>query len=129
MFVTKMPVVRIVDLAYAMIEMLAPRYGYDPQDIKVNVIGSKPGEKLYEELMSEEECYRSQELKDMFVVTPAFRAIYHNIDYTYDDMISGELEKPYVSSSESAMHKQEIIDYLSVNKVLEKVEEASFGGL
>ncbi|MHB8565017.1 MAG: polysaccharide biosynthesis protein, partial [Acidiferrobacteraceae bacterium] len=70
-FITKMPVVKIVDLAQAMIELLAPRYGRDPADITMTYVGSKPGEKLYEELMSDEETHRSQELEDMFVTLPA----------------------------------------------------------
>jgi len=47
-FVTKMPVVRIADLARTMTEELAPRYGYAPEDIKITEIGPKPGERLYE---------------------------------------------------------------------------------
>src|SRR3989304_5758085 len=75
-FVTKMPVVRIPDLAEVMREILAPLYGYRPSDIDIIEIGAKPGEKLYEELMSEEEVCRSIGLMDMFVVTPAFKSIY-----------------------------------------------------
>lgn len=128
-FVTKMPVVRIIDLAEAMIELLAPRYGMNPKDIELKIIGSKPGEKLYEELMSEEECHRSFELKDMFVITPAFRAIYHNIDYKYEDLLSDSLDQPYVSSAEHCLSRAEIIEYLNANRVLEKVEEAFLGGM
>lgn len=61
-FVTKMPVIRIIDLAEVMIELLAPLYGYSPEDIEIEHIGNKPGEKLYEELMSEEEISRAIEL-------------------------------------------------------------------
>ena len=30
-----------------MIDILAPKYGYDPSDIEIIEIGAKPGEKLY----------------------------------------------------------------------------------
>jgi len=46
-FVTKMPVIRIEDLAIAMIEILAPKYGRDPNEVNIKEIGTKPGEKLY----------------------------------------------------------------------------------
>ena len=49
-FVTKMPIVRIEDLAGVMIEEMAPAKGFAPEDIEVQVIGAKTGEKLYEEL-------------------------------------------------------------------------------
>jgi len=70
-FVTKMPVVRIEDLARVMIEELAPGYGHDPDDVEVRIIGSKPGEKLYEELLNEEEMRRAVELDRYFLIRPA----------------------------------------------------------
>ncbi|GKT27918.1 SDR family NAD(P)-dependent oxidoreductase, partial [Aduncisulcus paluster] len=41
-FVTKMPVIRIADLAQVMINELAPHYGYAPADIGIDIIGAKP---------------------------------------------------------------------------------------
>jgi FlaA1/EpsC-like NDP-sugar epimerase len=99
-FITKMPVVRIQDLATAMIRELAPRYGYDPEAIEMSIIGTKPGEKLYEELMSDEETRRSVELTRYFTVLPAFRGIYHDIDYGYADLVTSAVTNPYVSSQE-----------------------------
>lgn len=99
-FVTKMPVVRIEDLAKAMIEELAPRYGHKADAIEVIEIGAKPGEKLYEELMSEEETRRSVELKNYFAILPAFRGLYHEIDYHYPDLVNSNVANPYVSSDE-----------------------------
>ncbi len=128
-FVTKMPVVRIPDLAEVMIEILAPHYGYRPEDIEIIEIGSKPGEKLYEELMSDEEVHRSMELSDMFVITPAFKSIYQSITYDYPDLISEKINRSYVSASETPLTKEELKDYLIKNDVLEKVEESIWGGI
>ncbi len=121
-FVTKMPVVRISDLAEVMIDMLAPQYGFKPSAIKIKEIGAKPGEKLYEELMSEEEVHRSLELDDMFVITPAFKSIYQSITYQYRDTKSEKLSKSYVSASEPALSKKELIEYLRQHKVLESID-------
>ena len=63
-----MPALRIGDLAQAMIEQLAPEYGYDPKDITINVIGTRPGEKRDEELMTQEEAVKACETEDMFIV-------------------------------------------------------------
>jgi FlaA1/EpsC-like NDP-sugar epimerase len=126
-FVTKMPVARIIDLAEVMIELLAPKYGHRASDIELKVIGAKPGEKLYEELMSEEEVHRSLELKDMFVVTPAFKSIYQNIIYEYPDTVSNRLQKSYVSANEAALTKDALGKYLIGHRVLETVEDHFFG--
>ncbi|AAB99064.1 TPA: polysaccharide biosynthesis protein [Methanocaldococcus jannaschii] len=69
-FILKMPSVRIKDLIEVVIEELAPKYGYKPEDIEIKIIGKRPGEKLYEELIIEEEIYNLEELEDMFVVYP-----------------------------------------------------------
>ena len=122
-FVTKMPVARITDLAEVMIEILAPKYGHKSSDIEMVEIGAKPGEKLYEELMSDEEVTRSMELTDMFVITPAFKAIYHSINYNYPDTVSDKANKSYISADEKALDKKELKQYLIEHRVLEKIEE------
>ncbi len=127
-FVTKMPVVKIPDLAEVMIELLAPKYGYAPSDITTVEIGAKAGEKLYEELMSDQEVHRSLELKDMFVVTPAFKSLFQSIKYEYPDTVSMQIQKAYISAYETPLNKKEIEKYLIENRVFEKVEEFSYGG-
>lgn len=123
-FVTKMPVVRIEDLAKALIEELAPRYGYSPKDIKITEIGIKPGEKLYEELMSSEETRRAYELQNYFSVLPAFRSIYQDI-YEYSDLVNTTVSAPYVSSNETSLTVTEIRMLLSEYKLLGAPEESS----
>ena len=115
-FVTKMPVMRIADLANAMIRLLAK----EPKEIEVSVIGSKPGEKLYEELMNDEETRRTVELPNYFVVLPAFKSVYNNIYYDYPDMADSiGIDNPYNSSVETAMKHDELCDYLQQNKLLD----------
>jgi len=65
-FILKMPVMRIEDLAKAMISYLAPKYDYSPADIKVEVTGKRSGEKLYELLMTEDEADNVYENAKMF---------------------------------------------------------------
>lgn len=117
-FITKMPVVRIEDLAKAMIEILSPVYGYSTDDIKTEVIGSKPGEKLYEELMSDEETRRSVELPDYFSVLPAFRGVYQNIAYDYDNLTSSHVTNPYISAEEDCLSVSEIKVFLEKHNLL-----------
>lgn len=58
-FVPKIPSMKMVDLAHA----IAP-------DAKIRIIGIRPGEKLHEVLISEDEARTTVELEDMFVVQP-----------------------------------------------------------
>lgn len=80
-FITKMPVIRIETLARRMIALYAPRFGRDPNDVEVQIIGARPGEKLYEELMTEEELARAVEMDDLFVVLPAQKGLYDSRIY------------------------------------------------
>ena len=124
-FVTKMPVIRIMDLAQAMIEELAPLYGYNHKNIKIVEIGTKAGEKLYEELMSPEETRRAVEMTKYFSVLPAFRGIYHDIDYDYPDTISDTVTNPYVSADETILSVADIKKLLSSYKLLKQPDETS----
>ena len=119
-FITKMPVIKIKDLAEVMIEELAPAFGFKAEDIKITKIGTKPGEKMYEELMSEEETRRALELELYFAVTPAFTSFYREIDYTYDNIVSDKVTNPYNSSNETTMSKPELKEFLIVNQLLEE---------
>jgi len=69
-FIFKMPVININELADAMIE----KYG----KAKKEIIGKKPGEKMYEEIMTEEEMTRSLEGEDMYVILPPIGTIIYN---------------------------------------------------
>ena len=117
-FVTKMPTVRIADLAAAMIEELAPRYGKTPDQIAVTEIGVKPGEKLYEELMNHEETRRTIELESYFSVLPAFRGVVFDVDYSYPNTVCCEVSKPYVSNEEVPLTKDQIKVFLRDNNLL-----------
>ncbi len=118
-FITKMPVIRIKDLAEVMINELAPEYGYSPGDIEIKNIGVKPGEKMYEELMNQEETRRTWELEKYFVVFPAFRNIYQNIKYNYPKIVSKTVTKPYFSNDEIPLSKNELTVFLKTNHLLE----------
>ena len=123
-FVTKMPVVRIEDLARVMIDELAPEFGHNAQDIEIDVIGSKPGEKLYEELMNTEEVRRAVELERYFVVRPAFRSIHRDIDYTYADVVSDTVDNPYNSSVEEPLSVEALRTYLRTSGLLGTKDES-----
>jgi FlaA1/EpsC-like NDP-sugar epimerase len=117
-FITKMPAIRIQDLAEVMINELAARYGFSPADIEIRNIGSKPGEKMYEELMNEEEIRRAWELKQYFVVLPAYGSIYRKIDYSYLNVVRKTVAKPYHSVNRLPLSKNDLTKFLHDHKLL-----------
>lgn len=66
-FVLKMPALRIADLADVLRDRLAVTHGYDPSAIPITEVGARTGEKLYEELLTEEEVPRSFEDEEFIV--------------------------------------------------------------
>jgi len=119
-FVTKMPVINIKDLAEVMIQELGPAYGYKPEDIKIEVIGVKPGEKMYEELMNIEETRRAVELKRYFSIFPAFTSVFSEIIYAYPDIISQNVDNPYHSANEKPLTKADLAAFLKKNNLLQE---------
>lgn len=122
--ITKMPAVRIIDLAQVMINELAPSYGFDPKDIQIETIGQKPGEKLYEELMNEEETRRAVELENYYVVLPAFKSVYTNVEYDYDGG-SGKVsvDQPYNSSLIEPMTLDELTVFIREHHLIDEYKE------
>ncbi len=118
-FVTKMPVIKIVDLAECMAELLAPKFGYKKDDIKIEIIGSRPGEKIYEELTNSEEIRRTIEMENFLCILPS------NSNYSsksilknYPKTTGKKVEKPYNSSLETSMTKKELKYYLIEKKLV-----------
>jgi len=67
-FILKMPVIQISHLAEAMMEQRAPQNSNSYRHMGVKTIGRRPGEKLYEELMTEAEAENSYENDEFIAV-------------------------------------------------------------
>lgn len=110
--ITKMPIANIADLAHVMIATLAQEYGRNAADIEIVTIGARPGEKQYEELMSQEEVRRSFDLGDFLVVRPALSELQE------PDGSLGTPDRPYNSDEEIPMTREELEAFLSTNGLL-----------
>jgi len=122
-FITKMPVICIKDLAEVMIDKLAPVYGHAQQDIEIKLVGVKPGEKMYEELMNHEETRRTWELKKYYTVFPPFSGFFKNVSYNYPDIVSKSVSVPYCSNEENPLSKKQLENFLIKNRLLEEINE------
>ena len=67
-FVLKMPVITLKDLATVTIEETCHKYNIPKDEITIENIGLRPGEKMYEELMTYDESKIAWELPDMYVL-------------------------------------------------------------
>jgi FlaA1/EpsC-like NDP-sugar epimerase len=97
-FVLKMPVVRIVDLIEVLVEELSPLYGKKPSDIEIKKIPLRRGEKIHEDLLTQEESLYAHDCGDMFVIE-------------YSNGQGGGVPV-YTSAKEQVLSKQAIKDLL-----------------
>jgi len=116
-FILKMPVFNLRDFVDVVVEEVAPKYNINPTDVKIKKIGARPGEKLYESLMTEEEAENALETDKMFIVLPhKLLGIYINRD-NYKEARPCTL-KGYNSKNSRKLSKQELKELLYETKLL-----------
>ena len=79
-FVPKLPSIKIIDL----IKALNPK-------AKIEIVGIRPGEKLYEVMCPNDEVNNTFEFKDYYLIYPAIR--YYYLNNNYKKNINGEIGK------------------------------------
>lgn len=114
-FVLKMPGIRVGTLADAMVAEYAPKVGYEPDEIGRKIIGSRPGERKHEKLISEDELRYARELEDMYVIFPQIDLpSYRQEDYEDENQLTEE----YTSANANFLNEKEIIDLIeNLNEV------------
>ncbi len=112
-FVTKMRAVLIRDLAAVMAEALGKK--------KYDVVrtGLRPGEKLYEELITAEEAPRTLDLERLLMVTPATTSSDVSRPLLEDHAEAPRVTKEWNSAKDTLMTRAEIATYLTEHKILE----------
>ena len=120
-FVFKMKALKITDLAEVMIDELAKNCGYSPSEIKLKIIGTKPGEKLYEELMTEDEARRALESEDMFILFPEMKELSHIGKASYPSVSEAEV-KAYNSRDARHLTNEEIREILHKENLVGKIK-------
>jgi len=110
-FVLKMPTIKLIDLVDVVIERICREENINPKDIMKEVIGLRAGEKMYEELMTEEESQRAFELDEMYVIKPEL--------FLSQDLEKAEQQDAMInvisSMSETVLTKSEIHTFLDEN--------------
>ena len=114
-FVTKMPALAIKDLIQVVVELYAPVVGRDPKSVFTRFVGRRPGEKLYEELVSGEETSRVVETDEFFVIYPA-------LGPSHLPCLDGPRAiSEYRSDAQSLMTIKNIRNFFMENNIIENI--------
>lgn len=109
-FVFKMPTFDVGTLAETMIDAYSPG---SPDDIGIEIIGPRPGERMHEKLLSKDELQNAVEQSDMFIIYP---------DIDIDDCQQGNetisLKTEYTSASEDPLSADELLNMIERADVL-----------
>lgn len=104
-FVLKMPIVKLGNLVEVMVEKLTQKYTIK-SPIGVRTIGLRPGEKRYEELMTDDEAHIALETSDMYIIPSIFAPARR-----YSDVLQIGVEGIY-PKAEDVIRKEVLHDWL-----------------
>ncbi|WP_435162001.1 UDP-N-acetylglucosamine 4,6-dehydratase family protein [Halorubrum sp. SY-15] len=111
-FVFKMPTFEVGTLAETMIDAYSPE---SPDDIEIDIIGPRPGERKHEKLLSEDELKNTVEKPNMFVIYP-------DIDLSdcdrQDETVS--LTNEYTSEKDKPLPPKELLDMIEQTDTIAK---------
>ncbi len=111
-FVPKMPSISITTLADALEKI------YSNDTIERIFIGAKPGEKMFEELVGTEEIRRTVEIKNYYVILPAFSNLFPNIEKEYSVKKSRKLNEIYNSHTADKLNCKQVVAFIKENNII-----------
>ena len=106
-FIPKIPSIRIIDLIKAM-----------RSDIRIKIIGIKPGEKLYEVLCPKDESDQTIEFKKFYIITPTINTNFKREKYFIQK--NGEKGKLVKKNFEYSSDKTKLLQIKDIKKLLNK---------
>jgi spore coat polysaccharide biosynthesis protein SpsF len=118
-FTLKMPSININDLADIIIENSG-------KQTEKEIIGLKPGETKFEELMTEHEAQRSLELEDMYIIPSSFEELFETKSFEYPGSIPIKT-KIYNSKFQKVSLKEEIRKMLRKEENIVAIIQARMG--
>lgn len=117
-FILKMPVFRLKDLVEIIVEEIAPKYGFKPEDITRKKIGIRLGERLHEDLMTDIEALNALETKSKFILLSTIHLPNFNEINTYYKCIKQTKRSRYSSKDVQPLSKELLKELLLKEKLL-----------
>lgn len=111
-FVFKMPVVILRDLVTITIEETCKKYNISSSSVDIEEIGLREGEKMYEELMTDDESKIVIELPEMFIIPPAFKKQPHSSHAKLTN------KGTYSSHTQPPISQEEIRNYMNTENLI-----------
>lgn len=112
-FVFKMPIIRLGDLAEVIIDLVCEKYGIRVSEVEIQQIGFRPGEKMYEELMTFEESKNAYEYPHMYAIPAPFGA-----DKSSNRLMKKAPEGHYSSEGGQVLTHKEIHRLLDIEHLI-----------
>ncbi|MBU8881188.1 polysaccharide biosynthesis protein [Bacillus sp. FJAT-29790] len=103
-FVLKMPIIKLSDLIEVLVEEVTKKCLISSK-VEIQQIGLRPGEKMYEELMTEDEIRIAHEMENMYIINSPYagRAYYketypiqHIPTVSYEEAIDKEMLREWI---------------------------------
>ncbi|MCD4760239.1 polysaccharide biosynthesis protein [archaeon] len=113
-FILKMPVFKLDDLIKTLIEELSPKYGIEPKNVKIKEIGLRAGEKMYEDLMTEEEARSTIETEHYLIIQPEINISHFK---KQKNKYKKTQKKRYSSKQSKILSKEELKEILYKAKI------------
>lgn len=110
-FVLKMPVIKLCDLVEILIEEVTKKYNVQ-EHIEIKQIGVRPGEKMYEELMTEDELRIALETENMYIIQAPYSG-----QNEYEEVYS--LKTIPKVSVEKVINKEILRDWILKERLIE----------
>lgn len=112
-FVPKMGSAKIIDIVRVLINEICTT----PEKMKIQTIGKWPGEKLFEELLTETEAEHTLETKDLFIIKPELTEYLDTQQFIYPEAEPTRVQD-YKSSGVVLLNRNQIKDFLLKENLL-----------
>ncbi|MFO1444423.1 polysaccharide biosynthesis protein [Bacillus sp. Bva_UNVM-123] len=110
-FVLKMPIIRLSELVEVLVEQVTKKRAIQ-NPIKIKEIGLRPGEKMFEELMTEDEIRIALERENMYIILPSYAQ-----NRRYRD--ANPIKEPPVVTEKLAINKETLYDWFLNERLID----------
>jgi UDP-N-acetylglucosamine 4,6-dehydratase/5-epimerase len=123
-FVFKMKSLKIDDLAHTIIKTYPYKNPEDKKKISIKYIGTRPGEKMHEQLIFDDECEKVVETKELLVLLPSVGTSYGTLQsaHPWESKVKKIKTSDYFSNKR-LMSRSELERFVRENNFMDHIAE------